>query len=184
MANVNESVLWSRISDERVSILDRRSRTTLDRFFSASSQEPSSGGLIPRKSLNQGLHAVAVVIYAFITEALCSQVSSPILQGFVDVFGGRVQFSSFTATSKMLYETYSSVCRILRTSVSSAKTACITVDGWSAALGAPILGVIWHCIDDNWNMRCVPIATLNMGIAIKTGQQLRFMEEILEQTLL
>lgn len=63
-----------------------------------------------------------------------------------------------------------------------AKTGCITVDRWSAALGAPVLGIIWHYIDSDWSTRCVPVEPLNMVMSSKTGQQLRCIaQEILEQ---
>ena len=58
----------------------------------------------------------------------------------------------------------------------------MTVDGWSAALGSSISGITWHYIHGNWNLPCVPIATMNLGMASKTEQQLRCVkEQILEQ---
>lgn len=56
------------------------------------------------------------------------------------------------------------------------------MDGWRAELGALILGITWHYREKQWNMRCVPIATLNMGLESKSGQQLcSIMQEIREQ---
>ena len=98
------------------------------------------------------------------------------------MFAGRLQFTSSDVTERTLFDTYAAICRIRRSSVTNARTRCITVDGWSAALGTPMLRMTWHCIDSQWNMYCVLVATLNIGMASQTGQQLRcIIQEILEQ---
>lgn len=81
-----------------------------------------------------------------------------------------------------MFHTCDAVFRILKSSVSDGNTGCIPVEGWSVALGTTILGMTWHYVDKNWNMRSVPIETLKMGTAAETGQQLRAMiEEVLAQ---
>lgn len=183
-SNATEVALTSRISQERRRNTRRRRNSDIQRYFTPSNGGGSSG-LSALETVNipaKVLQSVAIVMFSCFMEASSSQLASPVLQGFVDVFGGRIQFASKDMTEKTLFDTYAAVCRILRRSVTDARTGCITVDGWSAALGAPILGMTWHYIDKQWNMRCVPIATLNMGLASKTGQQLRYiMQEILEQ---
>lgn len=58
----------------------------------------------------------------------------------------------------------------------------MTLDGWSAALGTPILGMTWQFIDEGWMLRSIPIATLNLQDAAKSGVQLCYiMEEVLTQ---
>lgn len=46
-------------------------------------------------------------------------------------------------------------------------------DGWSAALGAPIIGVISNFVDKDWFLKCIPVALLNIGDASKSGIQQR-----------
>lgn len=50
----------------------------------------------------------------------------------------------------------------------------INVDGWNAEFRTPIFGMTWHFLDKNWNMRCVTIETLNMGLESNNGQKLGF----------
>lgn len=66
------------------------------------------------------------------------------MQGFVDVCEGQLHFASKTAITTHMPNTYYAVCSVLFESVNEIRTGFLTVDGWSAALGTPILGVTWH----------------------------------------
>lgn len=129
------------------------------------------------------LQAVATVLYTCVTETSILKVASPITQGFVDMFGGRMLFSSKETFESFLIPTYKSICRFLRREATSASVGCITLDGWSAALGSPVLGVTWHFVDDDWRLRCIPISALNTGTASKSGEQLRcIVNEIMSES--
>lgn len=66
------------------------------------------------------LHVVANILFSCATEALIARVGSSLLQGLVNIFGGRVQFSSIQSLSVMLQDTYVKVCRDLKTASTNA----------------------------------------------------------------
>lgn len=89
-------------------------------------------------------------------------------------------FVSKLPLERYLGPTYSAVCALLRQSANALRTGCLTIDGWSAALGAPILGITWNFIDEYWRQKFLPLTTLNRGTASKSGKQFRFIvQEIL-----
>ena len=91
-----------------------------------------------------------------------------------------MQFSSKEPVERHLIPTYYAICDLLSDMATSALTGCLTVDGWSAALGTPILGMTWHFIDDQWRMKSVPVSLLNTWTASKSAEQLRsIMNEII-----
>ena len=82
-----------------------------------------------------------------------------------------------------LFEVFKASCRIMRGFVDKATSGTLTVDDWRNALGAPILGMTWHYCDEQWALRSVPIASINMSTCRKTVSQLcEIMEEILAQS--
>lgn len=59
------------------------------------------------------------------------------------------------------------------------------MDGWSASLGAPILGMTWHFTDDTCNLHNVPACALNTGTASKSSEQLRcIVQEQLKESMI
>lgn len=128
---------------------------------------------------------VASVMYACVTETPLSRVGSPLLQGLVSVFGGRMQFSSKTPLDSYLLSVFEAVCNILKSSISRAMTGCISFDGWSSTIHAPILGVTWHIVDENWRLRCIPVATLNTADSSKNGRQMcAIIEKVMKNNLI
>lgn len=81
-----------------------------------------------------------------------------------------------------MLQTYQAACCLLRASVTDPTTRCMTFDEWSAALGAPILGVTSNYVDKDWSLKCIPIASLNIGDASKSSIQLRaLLDEIVRE---
>ena len=119
------------------------------------------------------LQAVSLVLYSCVTETSSMIVCSPITQAFVNMFDGRMQYSSKEVFDSYLLRTYRAVCELLKKSVTNALKGSLTLDGWSSALGTPILGITWHFIDDSWRLCSIPITTLNTGTASKSAEQLR-----------
>lgn len=99
-------------------------------------------------------------------------MGSSMLQGFVDVHGGRAQYCSKRVLDITLVDTYKAVCLLLEIAADKATTGSLTVDDWRNEFGTPILGMTGHYCDDEWRIRSVPIASLNLGSARKTGAQL------------
>lgn len=60
--------------------------------------------------------------------------------GHADVSGARAHFVSKKSLRPFLFDACNTACRLFRASVTSEKTGSVTVGGWSAALGAPIIG--------------------------------------------
>lgn len=112
---------------------------------------------------------VAIIWYACANKKLLSRIGAQLLQGLVSIFGGRLQLSNKTLLDLFLLPTYDAFCNVPCISTSKAMTGCIIFDGWNAALGAPILGVTWHFIDNDWRLRCIPIATMNIRDTLKNG---------------
>lgn len=130
------------------------------------------------------LQAVALVLFACLTETSFTTTASPVMQGFIDIFGGRMQQSSKDAIESHFHLVYSSICAILRKQCTSALTGNLTIDGWSAALNAPILGITWKFNDDAWRLKCIPVCMLNTGTASKSGEQVcSIVTEVLKQNL-
>lgn len=57
------------------------------------------------KFLKKTPQAVATVFYGCVTETPLSPLGTPIPQGFVDVFGGRAQYSSKRILDVALFDT-------------------------------------------------------------------------------
>lgn len=157
-------------------------RTSTD--LSSRTRKTSTNILQPQPNISPvEKQAIATILFACYNEIPLSNIGAPYFQGFIDVFGGRVKFSSKKLITDNLVVTYDAVCRILKRCVDTASTGSLTVDGWSAALGAPILGITWHFIDEKWNLQSIRISTLNTGGASKSGMQLcHIMEEVLIQS--
>lgn len=68
------------------------------------------------------------------------------LQDLIHVCDGCLRFSSPRPVQDNLLSTYNAVCRLLKSNTEDAIIGCITWDGWSAALGAPVLGITWHYV--------------------------------------
>ena len=186
-ANATEEILSSTITEARDAWRKKASRQSIMSFFRPSRETPQQTTSVARESTPvpaKLLQSVAVVLYACATETPFVRVASPITQGLVDIFGGRMQPSSKEAIESHLHLVYSAVCGLLKQSCTSAVTGSISLDGWSAALGTPILGVTWSFIDDAWRLRSVPISMLNIGGVPKTAEQLRsIVTEILKHSL-
>ena len=94
-----------------------------------------------------------------------------------------MQYASKEAFESHLHITYTEVCNLLRRDANYALTSCLTLDGWSAALGEPILGVTWNYIYHLWRLKCVPICILNTRDAYKSSEQLRcIVDEVLKES--
>lgn len=131
------------------------------------------------------VQAVTLVLYSCATETPFRRAASPLTQGFVDVLGGRLQYSSHEPIESHLYVVYKAVCNLLKGQCESAHVGNITLDGWSAALGTPILGITWNFIDSSWCLKCIPICMLNTGTASKSAEQLRsIVTELLKQSMI
>lgn len=64
-------------------------------------------------------------------------------------------------------------------------TGCMKFNGWSAALGAPILRVTWHNVDENRTLKCIPIAAVNTGTRQRSGKQLcSLLEDIVQHNII
>lgn len=127
----------------------------------------------------------ATILYSCYTETPISRIGTPELQGFVDVFGGRVKFMSKYPIDSHMVETYEAVCNLLKTSTTIATTGCMTFDGWSSAQHAPILGVTWHYIDATWKLQCIPVASVNIGDASKSSNQLcAILEDVVKHNMI
>ena len=165
-------------------VLNRRATSAnITNFFGTKrATNPSSSGTTITVLPNV-LQSVSIVLYTCVTESSILTVASPLTQGLVSVFNGQMKYSSKDVFEKYLVPTYQSVCAILKREATAASTGCITLDGWSAALGAPILGVTWHFVDNAWRLRSIPIAMLNTGAASKSGEQLRcIVTEVLKES--
>lgn len=124
---------------------------------------------VPAKTLQ----AVAFVLYSCVTDGPFKRTATPIMQGFIDIFGGRSQYSTHEVIESHLHLVFNAVCECLRKECESALVGNLTLDGWSAALGAPILGITWNFVDDTWRLKCIPICMLNTATASKSAEQLR-----------
>lgn len=58
-----------------------------------------------------------------------------------------------------------------------ARVGCITADGWSAALGKPMLGITWHFVHNDWSLNSFPISVINTDTAPEFVVQLRALIE-------
>lgn len=127
--------------------------------------------------------STCLVLYGCAKQLPLTQVACPMLQGLVHLFGGRMLFSSRTPVDQTLFSVYRAVCRLLKQKTENAMVGCVTADGWSSALRAPILGITWHFVDSAWRLRTVPIATRFLGDASKTGLQLcAVLEDVLHNS--
>lgn len=80
-----------------------------------------------------------------------------------------------------MFLSFKDVCSIFRSFTTSALTESITVDVWSSALEASMLGVTWNFVYEHRHLKSVPVSTLNMGNAEETGELLRhFVDEVLK----
>lgn len=111
------------------------------------------------------------------TETPISCLGSLILQGLVDIFGGRAQYSSKRVLDSTFFHIYRDVWRILNEGTNRSQTGSLTVDGWSASYATPILGMTWHYCDDIRRLQRVSIACLKIGKVSNTGTQLCAMME-------
>lgn len=129
-------------------------------YFTPASCGPSSWGAdsvatqfdcssVPTKTLQ----AVAFVLFACATNTPFRHVASPIIQGLVEILRGRAQFSSPEVIDSHLHVVFGSVFHFLRTACESTLVGNVTLDGWSAALGAPFLGITWNLFDDGWRLK-------------------------------
>ena len=84
-----------------------------------------------------------------------------------------MKYSSKETVWAFFVPTYDAVCRFLSAEAKFARAGFMRFDGWSAALGGLLIGVTKHFVGDEWLLRFIPIATLNTGIASKSGKQLR-----------
>lgn len=178
--NATDEMIKSVIDAARVALPLKNTSRKITSFFKTAAASSDTvtvkRGNVPVKVLQ----SVALVLYTCFTETSTLRVCSPITQGLVSLFDGRMQFSSKEPVERYLIPTFTEVCKMLASQATSSMTGSITVDGWSAALGCPILGMTWHFIDDNWRMKSIPIAMLNTGTASKSAEQLRsIMEEII-----
>lgn len=129
------------------------------------------------------LQIVASILFGSLKETALTSIGTPAFQGLVSVFGGRMQFSSQTPLLSSLVDIHDAVCRILSRSISKSRTGSITFDGWSVALGAPVIGVTSHFVNTEWALESIPIATLDIGDASKNGRHLcAFLEEIVQSS--
>lgn len=125
-------------------------RSTAPRLSKAQASRVSQDTV--RQTVSVKTHqAVFFVLSNCYMELLISRIATPIFHGLVNMFDGRVQFTSKDSVKPYFILTYKSMW-LLRREVTSALTGSITLDGGSAALGAPILGMTWHFTDDNWNL--------------------------------
>lgn len=174
--NATDYMLSTAIQDaQNVHQRKKASVRSIDSFFrpknagsSAQGSQTVSAGVSPKL-----LQAITLVLYSCVTETSPMIVCSPITQALVNMFDGRMQYSSKDVFDSYLLPTYRAVCDLLQTVATCALTGSLTLDGWSAALGAPILGITWHFIDDSWRLCSIPITTLNTGTASKSAEQLR-----------
>eukprot|EP00171_Calliarthron_tuberculosum_P001466 IDg1466t1 len=185
--NATDKMLENVIAEQKSLHNKSSGRVSIRSFFrpSASGESRSSSAIRPQtcEVPVKVLQAVTLVLHCCLTETPISRSCTPITQSFVDICNGRLQFSSKEPVEAYLVPTYNAVCGLLRSSVSSALTGSIALDGWSAASGAPILGVTWHYIDGSWKLQTIPVTTLHLGTASKTGEQLRcIVEELLQQS--
>lgn len=134
--------------------LDQNQTTTLDKLLSRTKTEPQSTSnncnvqiYTPHDPKTKQI--VATLLFVCYNEIPLSNIGYPHFQGLINIFGGRSNFTSKQILDGYLLETYDSVCRIIRRLVTAATIGCITVDAWSSALGAPILGITWHYINND-----------------------------------
>lgn len=177
-SNATDAQVRNAVTEARNAFVNKNRGAKISSFFKAtpSQAEARMSGRDVRVSKPDPparvVQPIATILYACATETPLSRIGAPMFQGLVSIFGGRVQFSSKSPLDNYLLPTYEAACKMLRSLTSRAMTGCITFDGWSAALGAPILGVTWHFVDTDWRLRCIPIAALNLGDAAKKGKAL------------
>lgn len=69
--------------------------------------------------------------------------------------------------------------------INNIPDSSISNDVWSNTYGAPILGMTWHFWDAISRVHIIPIASLNIGTAPKTGLQLcKLMEQTWENKVI
>lgn len=78
-----------------------------------------------------------------------------------------MKIRSSNSLERFFLPSYEASCKILQATATTEMIGCITLDGWSAALRATILGMNWHFTDENWRLKCIPSDTLDMEPALK-----------------
>lgn len=109
------------------------------------------------------MQSVATILRSFIQKLTLSTACSAVTQGFVDIFGGLLNYTSCDQVDEDSPKVHDAVCHLLKTAVTIAKTANLTFDGWSAALDASVLGVSWTFIDELCEIQAVSIAALDLS---------------------
>lgn len=150
---------------------------------SSSAEARAPARLLPIASQRE-LQIVGSILFGALTETSLTRIDTPSFHGIVSQFDGRMKFSSKTPLLSSLMDTHAAVYRILSRSNSKSRTGSVTFDGWSAALGAPVIGVSWHFVNTEWGFQSILITTLDIGHASKNGMQMcAILEEILKSSL-
>lgn len=170
-SNANEAVLKARINQALYRSRNIMQRSGIKGFFNRQVSSNANANAETRVVPEKTLYAMALILFCCATELPSPRIASPILQGLIDMFGVSAQFSRKQVMDKLLFDMYSAICRILR---SSERTQELDISLWvdGALLSTPpYWGWLGITLTINWNMRCVPMATLNIGTASKSGEQ-------------
>lgn len=114
-----------------------------------------------------------------------SRDSSPYTQALIDIFGDLIQLSSKTPLERKIVSTYNAVCSLLRASENAERSGCLMLDGWIAALQAPVLGITWNFIDERRRFKCLSLTTLNTHTDCNSSDKLRsIFQGVLESNMI
>lgn len=174
--NATDEIIENNIYRARNQNKKIKSKANIEKFL----QPPgaSSKGLTRLVSSNgvetpsKDMQEVIPVLFSCECELPLSKIVSLLFQSLIDMFGVHAQFSRKDGITQSLIPIYQDVCRLLKRSINSVKTGRITLEGWSAALDSPILGMTWHFTDDAWRLQKVPVCALKTGTDSKTGEKL------------
>ena len=188
--NATEASMKNLIDEAASRVQHKKRKNNIASFFNQKTAASKSVASTAQRGSNNPtevpvklLQSVTLVLWACSSGAPLSHVGSPITQAVIDVCGGRLQFSSKEPLEDYLLPTNNAVSDLLNSSATQAEVGSVTIDGWSAALGTPVLGMTWHFIDEAWKLKCLPIAALDTGTACKSSEQLRaIVEEILKES--
>lgn len=103
---------------------------------------------------------VAGIIFIAFRQHSFESLGCPTLEAFIDICGGTVDKSK-APYLELLPEVFRVISKLTSSSTQVSKVGGVTYDGWSARLGAPIAGLTFHYIDQNWILKSFPICFMN-----------------------
>lgn len=97
--------------------------------------------MLKPRAAAQLLQAASLLLFSCAAEKYTSRIFSLLVYELVHVFQGCITFYSKRKVETCLRQTYNAVYHMFSLSNSEESKGCITFDGWSAALVAPLVSV-------------------------------------------